>query len=861
MAINRQPPNRRKKIDAETPLDEELFATPVDQPEYGDIFASLLDFASEAGPAEFGDPLDAPVATPMRLLARPRFSNLQKGLFVGIVFVAALVAYTLLRPEPSASQAKSGSEQSSSENQYTSFQPSYTDSPTQPPLQSPATSVPTSVVPTAPTAEPTHTFQRADVSLPGVEPLSLQIADKLYLASDYESALATYEKLYRRLPPTEEQQPLRDFLLLRMALCSRNSGNTQQADNLFRTVSLSRLPMLRALARYHQSTTLMERGRFLEAATRAYQTIALVEVVDYDAKWVQAVQRQCSFVVAEALTRSLLSLRDADGDLPKQLWTRHPDIDPFVNLDEAQLRVFLASGSEKLNDALLAPQIRPSGEANHWSVICNGASIEELLSRFATNTGYNIQWPENAKVALDEETIRRRPAYIYLESATTQQAMTIAAGSVGLLARMDTSGNIRIIDPSSYISLADHTEILADEAVSLWQRFLLTAEDDKRVPSSHFALGLLYAARDRTNEAIAEYKLVANRFPKDALAPYGLLHSGQLKVALRDYTGTQSDLKQLVDLYPETDLADRSCLYLADATMKAGLYDEATSLYRKVYNLGLSRDSQTEASLGAGRCFYETGQHEDAAMWLSRYVSLARDQNRREYHAACLLLGKTYLALGKPQQAHAALKLALRGDLSRQQHVETVMTLVRAYMQQEQYIEALNVLEGAHAWQLSQKEAVELLLTRARILRSIGLQDKAIAILGEKSQFLPNAELKGKVALELAACCVDAGDLERARKTLSETLTLVEPGPLAQEIGRQLADICLRVGQPQQAISVCSQLLEYAEDSAEKGKIQALMAEAYRQEGQYDRAVSVLLADQPASVDPSGAKPRQTVDN
>lgn len=849
--MNRPQPSRKKKTQAPQgpsgPRDEELFATPMDQPEYGDIFASLLDYASEAGPSEFGDPLEVPL-TPVRL-PRPRFSNAQAGLFVGIVFVGALVAYALLRTVPSQPESDGSAIPTPAQNQVTSFQPSYTDLPAQPPLQSAQTYL------TEP--EPAPVYQRAEINLPGVEPLSLQIADKLYLGADYESALATYEKLYRRLPPTEEHQPLRDFLLLRMALCSRNSGRTQQADNMLRTVSLSRLPMLRALARYHQSTTLMERDRYLEAATRAYQTIGLVEVVDYDTTWVRAVQRQCSFLIAEALTRSLLSLRDGDGDLPDELWTRHPDIDPFVNLDEAQLKVFLASGSEKLDDALLAPQIRPAGSEGHWSVICNGAPIEELLSRFATNTGFNIHWPDHGKTSLDEETMRRRPAYLYLTSATIQQVMTIAAGGVGLLARMDTEGSVRIVDPSSYISLADHTELLADESVSLWQRFLLTAEDDKRVPSSHFALGLLYAACDRTNEAIAEYKLVANRFAKDALAPHALLHSGRLKVALRDYAGAQSDLKQLVDLYPETDLADRACLYLADATMNAGMFEEATSLYRKVYNLGLSRDAQTESSLGAGRCFYETGRYDDAATWLSRYVALARDQNRREFHAACLLLGKTYLALEQPQQAHDALNLALKGDLSRQQHVETVTTLVRTYMQQELYVEALNILEGAHAWQLSQQETVELLLARARILRSIGLQTKAIAILGEKGQFLTSPELKGKIALELAAACVETGDIERARKTLSDVWTLVEPGPLAQQIGRELSRICLRVGQSEQAISVCSQLLEYTDDSAEKSRIQTLLAEAYRQQGQYDRAVSALLEDRAIGPNPDGGSPGQ----
>ncbi len=851
MAMKRPQPSRKKKIEAQTPLDDELFATPVDRPEYGDVFASLLDLASEVGVPEYGDPIDGPMTSPLRL-PRPRFSNMQKGLFVGIVFIGALVAYALLRVLPSESQPDGPAQAGATQSQYTSFQQSYTDSPAQPALQSAQAP--------APTPEPVPPFERTQISLPGVEPLSLQIATKLYLSADYESALAAYDKLYRRLPPTEAQQPLRDFLLLRMALCSRNVGNAQQADNMLRTVSLSRLPMLRALARYHQSTTLVRRERFLEAATRAYQTVGLVDVVDYDETWLSAVQRQCSFLAAEALTRSLLSLRDADGDLPAELWTEQPDIDPFVNLDEAQLRVFLASGAEKLDEALLAPQIRPAKEDGHWTVICNGAPIEELLSRFATNTGHNIQWLDDSKTGLDEETIRRRPAYIYLRSATTQQVMTIAAGSVGLLARMDARRNVRIVDPSTYFSLADHTELLAEESVSLWQRFLLSAEDDKRVPSAHFALGLLHTVRERTDEAIAEYKLIANRFPKDALAPHALLHSGRLKVTLRDYAGAQTDLQQLVNLYPETDLADRACLYLADATMKAGLYEKATNLYRKVYNLGLSHDSQTESSLGAGRCYYETGQYNDAATWLSRYVSLAQNQNRREFPAACLLLGKTYLALERPQQAQAALNLALRGDLSRQQHVETITTLVKTYMQQELYVEALNILEGANAWQLSQQEAVELLLIRARVLRSIGLQSKAIAILAEKSQFLPNSTLKGKVALELANCYVDGGNLEQAHKTLSEMLTLVEAGALAQEIGCELASICLRVGQPEQAISVCSQLLEHTEDSAERRQIQAMLAAAYREKGQYEQAVSVLLEDRrtssrPGDVQPEGNRP------
>lgn len=837
MAIRRQQPNRKKKIQAGAPFDEELFATPASEPEYGDIFASLLNFASEPEPPLFEVPPEGPSGS-----TRPRllqgFSNLQRTLLLSIVLVVAALAYALL----GRAQSSTRSNGDGTPKQYMRHQQAYTDALIQPPLQSPAPQAPASQASTAPL-----TIRRTGI-MPSPEPLSLQIADKLYLASDFSSALATYDKLYQRVPPTDNQQPLRDFLLLRMALCNKNTGNIQESDSMFRTVSLSRLPLLRALARYHQSSILIERERYLEAVTKAYQTIALIEVVDYDKKWVQAVQRQCYFVVAEALTRSLLSLRDADADLPPELWGNHPDIDPFVHLDQPQLKVFLASGSEKLDTALLSPQIRPATNEGHWSVICNGASIEELLSRFATNASYNIQWIDNGPGVFDEEIVRRRPVYLYLESATVQQVMMIAAGSVGLLARMDTAGNVRIEDISSYASLADHTTLLADESVSLWRRFLLTAEDDQRVPSGHFALGLLHAVRDRQAEAIAEYKLVANRFSKAPLAPHALLRSGRLKVALRDYAGAQKDLKQLVEIYPDTELADRAGLYLADATMNAGLYKEATSLYRKVYNLGLSRESQVASALGAGRCFYETQKYEDAARWLNRYVTLAQNQNRREFHVACLLLGKTYLALDKPQQAHAALNQAIKGDLSRQQHVESVATLVKAYIQQGQLLEALNILEGTEAWQLSQQETIELLVLRARVLRSIGLGEKATAILDEKAQFLPSSELKAKVALELTACYRDSRQFEAARKVLSDTFALIEPGPLAQQIGCELARICLQIGQATQAVSVCTQLLEHAAGT-ERKEIQTLLAQAYREQKDYGRAVATLLDPQKKSSD------------
>ena len=882
MADEKQQPDREEEIEpaaeasnadgpdweaAPAPAQDEDFETPFgEEPEQNDDFPPEAEFGSEAKPVGTRPwtpavpsgqwPLSPMSRLPHAMLHMWDFGHLsrvQKILVAGIVINAVAVLYMQLarRPAPltpeRAAPARSSNEDDASPPQAGTDRPPRGRAAVSPP--SPATE----------TEGPGLVDSQRDVprleTLPGPEPLSLQLADKLYLRRDFEHALVLYDKLYRRLAATEDNQPLRDFLLLRMALCGKNSGNVAQADALLRTVSLSRLPILRALARYHQSTTLLSRQRYLEATAKAYQTSALIEVANHDKKWTSAVQQECGFLAAEAMTRNLLALCDADANLPRELWSEHPDIDPFVDLDEPQLRVFLASGADQLDATVLSPQIRQTEDkaaVPHWSVICNGAPIEELLARFAANAGVNIRWTDHAQTTAPDDNVRARPAHLYLTSATTAQVVTTAAGSIGLIAQAQDKGTIRLLDPTSYSSLADHTSLLAEEAITLWQRFLLAAENDPRAANAHFALALLQAARGQFDQAAAEYKLVANRFLKHALAPHALLQSGMLKVRLRDYVGAHTDLKQLVELYPETELSDRACLHLADATMKAGLYEEASNLYRKVYNLGLSAAAQTESAWGAGRCLYETGRYEEAAQWLSRYTTLARDRSRPAFSTACLLLGKTYLALHKSSQAQAALSLALQGELSHQQHVQTITVLVKTYLEQGLVVEALGLLENAGGWQLSQQEAVELALLRAQALRSIGLADKATGLLQERSQYLPSPELQAKVALEVARCQVASGNLESARGTLGPVFETAEPGPLAEQVGRELALVCLRLGQTAQAVSVCTQLLERAAAS-ERPALLALLADAYRKQGKLDRAMAAVLNQYEVAADPNAA--------
>jgi tetratricopeptide (TPR) repeat protein len=373
--------------------------------------------------------------------------------------------------------------------------------------------------------------------------------------------------------------------------------------------------------------------------------------------------------------------------------------------------------------------------------------------------------------------------------------------------------------------------MLCQEAVSLWQRFLLTSVGSDLIVNAHFALGLLKAQKGQLPDALAEYKLVANRFSQTSFAPYALLHSSRLKVMLRDYTGAREDLKQLTELYPDSEFSDQACLYLADATMKAGLFDEWVRLFCKAYNLGFSAQSKIASALGAGRCFYEQKDYAAAAEWLSRFISLAKDVASADFNLACFLLGKTYLALGKPERASDALEYALAGRLPRQEYIEAVSALVDARTQQGHFIEALEALERAQPWQFSQKESVEMSLLKTKVLRSMGLSDKAILVLADRAEYLLDTQLKAKVLYELAKCHIAEQDLELAHRRLTEVLVLIEPGPNALEVGCELAEVCLRLGQNSQVVSICSQLLDFtaenAETAEEKSKLQISASSAH----------------------------------
>jgi tetratricopeptide (TPR) repeat protein len=797
-----------------------------------DIFSGDEDFYKLLADSTQDTAAKLPVGTrqsspgPIR---RKRFSPLQKALAASIVAIGSMLMYQLLKSAlgPVASSTSTSAEQVMPAGQQTpTSRPAVTDS--------------------AQVAQ--QQIQKPEPVLSPTQPLSLKVARNFYLQKDYDKAYAAYNQLRQALPASEEL--LRDFLQLKMALCSNEIADFEQASRLLTTVSQSRSPAVRIVANCHLSLLEIQRKRYLRARTRAYNTIALIKTVDFDDDdWALSFECDCYFLVAECLTRHILLLSNADADLPDDLWGNPTaTLDPFGRLSEAELRRFLNSGSEHLGKGLLDPRIRRLEHQSglpRWSVTSYGAPVEELLAKFAAGADLDIYWDFEGASGSDpgEDALRQRPVSLHLPGATSQQIVLIAAGCAGLLARSeDNPGKqkVTIFDPTQYSSLRRHISFLSEQAISLWQKFVPTFYSDQRLGNAHFVMGLLQSQIGLPTEAIAEYKLVANRFSQMSLAPFALLHSSKLKANLRDYHGAREDLKQLVEQYPDTEIYGQAYLRLADATMEAGLNAEAAQLYQRVYNFGLPLESKTASSIGAARCFYETKAYEDAAKWLTRYINLAGDDENNNLYSAYFLLGQANLALGKYQQACDAFQYALAEQSSREQYVEAVTVLVKGHIEQEHFVEALDTLENVRSVALSQEQSVEMLLLRSTIFRMLGLVDTAIVSLRDRAEYISDPQLNAKISFELAQCHIAKGNLERARSSLSQILGVVEPGLLAQRTALELADVCLKIGRSPQGISVCLQLLDSDVPAQIKQETLKVLAAAYSQQKDYEKAALAL---------------------
>ena len=736
------------------------------------------------------------------------FSTTHIILVINIIVITAILAYLLLRSPAANFQTQPTVQQTSQQTQSSSQRQDTVGALTPKQL--------------AITERTATALQKAS---------SWQLAEQLYLARNYNQAYYVFDALNAKLTtniPADEF--LRDFFQLKMALCLQKTQDQEDLSGLFTTALQSRSPVVRALTNYHLIFIEAGNKQYLNARTRAYRTIALLKAVED--KLSPAFEADCYFTLAEILTRQILLLNDAPDTLPGQLWSDTLAIESVPQMNQNQLRSFLQTGIYQLSEGAVTPKIQKRehlGAGLQWSVVCIEAPLEEVLSRFASAAKLNVTWQ------FSNNDVRARPATLYLPTASEQLIAEVAAGSTGLIARFD-GDNIVIHNPDVYDDLAEHKARLTREAVAVWRRFLLRYRGDHRTPNAHYALALLHDYAGQPPTALGEYKLVSSGYSHNPLAPFALLNASKLKTNMHDYTGARGDLNEILIQYPDCKLVDQASLYLAEATMAGGLYDDAIKMFQKVYNLDLNRQSQLNAAYGLGKCFYEAQQYAEAAKWLTHAIKLTDNAADHRLRPAYFTLGKAYTALKDYKKASGTLRNALENSAHKKEYIEITLELVHTEIKQQNFVVALNILENVPVSQLSQEYACQVLVAKARILHAIDLNDTAITLLRRKMEFIADSQIRAKLSFELAKCCAAIGDFRIARRRLTDVLIDLPPGPLSQQANLLLAEVSMKLNKNKQAENVCLQLLSGGIDDEIKQKASNLLGQIYTQLKRHDKA-------------------------
>jgi tetratricopeptide (TPR) repeat protein len=678
---------------------------------------------------------------------------------------------------------------------------------------------------------PVHRNDSAEIALN--EPVSWKLAQSLYKQQDWPRASYACRSLISNFRgETGNDAAMRDFLHLRIALCSYKLQE-YNAESLFENLLHSPSPAIQALTNYYLAIINYQKKNFPNARMRAYKCLALLDSINSTGN--DIISADCHFLIAAALTSEMLPAIRLKTDVPES-WPAFSFAEPFDNIDEAGLATVLQGDADPLHSAALGPKAQKLANPDElpaWCVKSSGAGVDEVLAVFTAAGSTEICW------GCDYQNTFNRPVTMYLKRTSSARFAEILAGSVGLFAVYETNNKITIRDPESGASLVQRQAMYVAEAAAAWQRASIAYRHDKRCPDARFALGILYRCSDHGPTAITEFRQVVEHFPQSLLAPYALLNSAKARLEIKDFTGAEQDLKDLTIQYPDTQISDTGTVLLASTAMQTGRYDQAQMIYRKVCNLEVSQECKLAATLGAAKSFYAVGDFASAADWFDRYFKLAKTSKSapsEELQEAHIMLAQCNRRLGNLGSACSEYQTALAGAESTKASFEITLELVNAFKQQDKFVEAMETIERLSATDLTAVQLWTLRLAKAQILRSMHLGDQAQALLESTLPAVNEPTLKSGMILELAYCCIDSEDYDKARELLAKSISGSEAGAKTSALQYELASISLKAGDTSRAIEICNGLLKTAISPQLKNQVLATLAAAYKSRREFDKA-------------------------
>ncbi len=673
----------------------------------------------------------------------------------------------------------------------------------------------------------------ADVADPesGDKPQNVTFAEaqQLFQEGYYDIALLAYRELITLSLSRPNEAITRELLRLRAGQCLSNLSQDTQANELFEALSKSPSPIIRATAEYHLALANLNRGRHMQARLQTYRALSSLNTAGQSGKF----GLDCDHLIARSLTEKTLRYFNTDIVIP---WQTQTTIDLFAGLGKAEIKSLLQSGWINTSTSIMGPQITPAQTVQpgpRWSIFSDPIALEELLGKISAATDCPIEWVDTPSA------VRRRTVSLQLPSVTAYRAIELAAGMAGLIARFDGEKAF-IYDPDSLTTIKQQQDLLASESISAWRRFFLRAKNDRRIPVGHLAVACIYESQGRTASAIREFKTVSSRFLGTPASSTALHRCAKLRIGIHDYSGARNDLLTLLDSDPSPSTDGQIYLDLGQATFRAGLFFEASDVFRRLYYRDLSPQSQSQACLGLARCFYQQNQLEQAIEWFFKYVKAKKDLSEQVPADVFLLLAKSNEGLTKTDEALVAYELTLASEPTESERTEALLGLARVHEFLAKPAKGIGALGKIRTDKITQADRLEMVILTSKMYRQMALPEKAIKAINNGAVDIADHQMQTDLKLELARCKLQQGKLAEAHLLLGELLTRMNPGPEAHQVALELASLCVQVNRPTQAVIITKGLLDRTDDLQLKKKALDVLGKAYLAMNDYEQAAAAF---------------------
>ena len=187
-----------------------------------------------------------------------------------------------------------------------------------------------------------------------------------------------------------------------------------------------------------------------------------------------------------------------------------------------------------------------------------------------------------------------------------------------------------------------------DDLSAETDEILETASSHRRAPEALYWKARLYT-NDQPVTAMEIYKNIFDHYESAANRDQMFLDAAQLALELDDPLTTYTYAQRLLNEYPASPWAGEAILAIGDANMKAGLIDDARTMYIRVVQDAQDTALGAKAVIRLGQLAYDTGQYDTAKNYLRNQLETTTtlEGNDEVY----LLLAKTYRAANELENA------------------------------------------------------------------------------------------------------------------------------------------------------------------------------------------------------------------